>query len=187
MPRVDSSPSPAASTPVWSWSDIDWTGYKQPRAKKPTAAARTVPLQALPSPTPPPAPSQSIQKPAARAAALPCPEPAQTPPAAAPRPLKPSGSSLLLRPFRTAQEALYWAVSSPERAYPERAARPSDIFAALGRLHRQRRMSREHIRVLGIWAPLGHPPAATRGVERRLWDEAVERLGAALRGVGIVA
>ena len=170
------------STPVWSWSDVDWTGSKRPRAKKPAAAARAVPLQVLPS-----APAQPVRKPAARAAALPCPEPAQTPSAAAPRPLKPSRPTLPLRPFQTAQEALYWAVGSPERTYPDRAARPSDVFAALGRLHRQLRVSREHIRVLGIWAPLGHPPAATRGVERRLWDEAVERLGAALRGVGIVA
>ena len=89
--------------------------------------------------------------------------------------------------FQTPQEALYWAVNNPERSYADRAARPSDVFAALGRLHRQRRVSREHLQVLGTWAPLGHPPAAVRGVERRLWDEAIGRLGAALRECGIVA
>ena len=165
---------------------MDWTGHKQPRPKKRAAAARTTAIQA-PSPTPSPAPVSPPKKPAVRAVALACPESIQEPPTVSPEPRKPSNPTPALRPFQTAEQALYWAASSPERAYPDRAARPSDVFAALGHLHRQRQVSREHIQVLGTWALLGHPPAATRGVERRLWDEAIEKLGAVLREGGIVA
>ena len=170
------------SAPVWSWSDVDWTGHEPPRPKKPVPVARAAALQA-----PLPAPAPTRKKFAVRAVTPSRPRPAQKPPGAAPGLPRPSKPNPVLRPFRTPQEALYWAVSSREQTYLDRSCRPSDIFAALGRLHRQRKVSRDHIRVLGIWARLGHPPAATRGVERCLWDEAMERLGAALRECGIVA
>ena len=171
---------------MWSWKDVDWTGHKRPRTKQPAAAARTASVQTLRSPTPPPALTR--KKPAVRAVAPSRSRPAQKLPGAAPGLPRPSKPTLpALRTFRTPQEALYWAVSSREQTYLDRPCRPSDIFAVLGRLHRQRKVGREHVQVLGTWAPQGHPPAATRGVERRLWDEAMVRLGAALRACGIVA
>lgn len=188
MPQV-------ATAEVWSWRDVDWSGHKRPKQMKASRAAQKAVVPPLPSPCPVqlrepvPEPHQAPPKPLEfpfGVDAVLLPPPVQSRPEAAPARPKPASLVRGVRLFQNAQDALFWAVSRSERLCPVRGFRPSQVFLVLGRLYRQRMLDRDHIKVLGIWAPLGHPPSASRGVERRLWDEAFQQLTPALQTAGLV-
>ncbi|CAK0760658.1 conserved hypothetical protein [uncultured Gammaproteobacteria bacterium] len=103
-------------------------------------------------------------------------------------------------PFNTVEEAWFWFV----QAYDARAAgarvvaglgtvsrpcEPLDVLRALDRLHRQRRLERDHLCVLIHYGRRMDAPDPRRDREARassLWTEALGRLGPALRDKGIV-
>lgn len=105
------------------------------------------------------------------------------------------------QPFATAEEAWLW-FSRCQLARLEgvrftadcgdvaRPCDPDDIYRAVDRLHRQRRLSPGHVSVLGrfgcrLAAP--DPYAGDTPGEASLWVEALDRLETLLRDKGIVA
>ena len=70
-----------------------------------------------------------------------------------------------------------------------RPCEPDDVVKALDRLYRQRRIDLAHARILRIYGERQEEPnvsiVSQRG-DRRLWDEAMERLREPLRNRGIV-
>lgn len=103
-------------------------------------------------------------------------------------------------PFNSVEEAWFWFV----QAYDARAAgvrfiaglgavarpcEPLDVLRALDRLHRQRRLERDHLCVLVHYGRRMDAPDPRRDREARascLWSEALSRLAPALREKGIV-
>ena len=103
-------------------------------------------------------------------------------------------------PFLDAEEAWFWFITAQEaRAdgarfvagqgiYP-RPCEPLDILKVLDRLHRQRRLLRDHLLVLRHYgrrrlAPDPHREKEVRASE--LWHEALERITPVLEKKGIV-
>ena len=103
-------------------------------------------------------------------------------------------------PFTSAQEAWFWYVQA-ERArmdgarytkgmalYP-RPCEPSDIFRVIDRLYRNRRLLRDHLKVLRYYGVRLMAPDPRRIKEQRahdLWDEAMDRIEDVLVSKGIV-
>lgn len=103
-------------------------------------------------------------------------------------------------PFADAQEAWFWFIaaqqatadgarfSAGQSLYP-RPCEPIDILKVLDRLYRQRRLMRDHLLVLRHYGRRHMPPDATRAKEARaarIWDEALQRMGAVLEKKGII-
>jgi len=103
-------------------------------------------------------------------------------------------------PFSSAEEAWFWFVQcfrarrdgarvQAGRGETTRPCDPDDVFAIVNRLYRKRRLRREHLLVLTEYGEKLLPPNAAYAREETaavLWQEALDRLDAALRGKGIV-
>lgn len=103
-------------------------------------------------------------------------------------------------PFRTAEEAWFWAFSSIAARHQGTRSRsgnarprpcdPDDVMKCLDALYRRRRIDLTHARILQIWGERGAAPNTAYASERcdaKLWREALERLEWPLRVKGIVA
>ena len=103
-------------------------------------------------------------------------------------------------PFASAEEAWFWfmvaqaakndgARITAGQGAVTRPCEPSDIFQALNRLYRQRRLRMDHIRVLKHYGERHMAPDPRRPKELRaylIWNEALARLEAVLEAKGIV-
>ena len=105
-----------------------------------------------------------------------------------------------IMPFDSVQEAWFWFVQA-QQARNEgarfsagcgviaRPCEPVDILNILGRLHRQRMITRDHLLVLRHYGRRQMAPDSYRAKEVRayhIWHEALERLQPALERKGIV-
>jgi len=103
-------------------------------------------------------------------------------------------------PFGTAEEAWFWFVRS-ERARRDgarltngdtctaRPCDPDDIYRAVMKLHRSRRLSAAHLKVLAQYGWRDCPPDHRVREETRalvLWEEALDRLTTELADKGVV-
>lgn len=105
------------------------------------------------------------------------------------------------QPFRTAEDAWFWFIEAwtarrdgarviAGAGLVPRPCEPVDVLRVLERLYRQRRLLRDHVAVLGHYGRRLLPPdprRPTEGRAHRVWREALDRLGDALRAKGIVA
>lgn len=103
-------------------------------------------------------------------------------------------------PFESAEEAWFWFVPSymarvdgakftAGAGMMQRPCEPLDILKVVDRLHRNRRLVMEHIRVLKYYGERMIPPDLYRANEARaavLWYEAMERIEEVLVSKGIV-
>ena len=102
-------------------------------------------------------------------------------------------------PFRSPEAAWFWCwgILRARRdgvgasfGTQRQVCEPDDVVMTLDRLYRQRRVDLAHARVLRVYGERGTPPDHGKPQERadqRLWREAMDRLGVALRARGIVA
>lgn len=103
-------------------------------------------------------------------------------------------------PFESAEEAWFWFVAAMAAKqdgaryvagaglYP-RPCEPVDILKVLDRLHRARRLRRDHLLVLRHYGRRNMPPDPTRVKERNahhLWCEGLDRIEEVLIRKGIV-
>lgn len=106
----------------------------------------------------------------------------------------------IAEPFRSAEEAWFWAFASMAARHQGSRSRstyarprpcdPDDIVKCLDGLYRRRRIDLVHARILRNWGERGLAPNPTYASERgdwRLWQEAMQRLEWPLRIKGIVA
>ncbi len=104
------------------------------------------------------------------------------------------------RPFASAEQAWFWTMAALTARHAgantqdssglSRPCVPDDIIRALDRLYRLRRIDLQHARILRIWGERGCAPSALhpgQASDARLWREAMNRLDAKLRRIGIVA
>lgn len=127
--------------------------------------------------------------------------PALHPPA---RPTAPPPAPVAIegaQPFRSAEDAWFWFIEAWTARHAgarivagaglvPRPCEPIDVLRVLERLYRQRRLLRDHVAVLGHYGRRLLPPDPRRPAEHRahrIWREALDRLGSALRAKGIVA
>lgn len=103
-------------------------------------------------------------------------------------------------PFSSAEEAWFWFVQAQEAkaagarvvaglGLVQRPCEPIDIYRAVDRLYRQRKLLRDHLHVMAHYGRRLSAPEASRDREARaavLWDEAFEKLTPFLRDKGIV-
>jgi hypothetical protein len=103
-------------------------------------------------------------------------------------------------PFADAQEAWLWyarcqkarddgARFAADLGAVRRPCDPDDVVRALIDLWRRGEVGRRHVRVLRAYGAADRPPDARCHEEERaarLWEEGLDRLGAALRRKGIV-
>lgn len=103
-------------------------------------------------------------------------------------------------PFETAEEAWFWFMAAHAakndgarivagQGLVKRPCEPGDIFQALNRLYRQRRLQMDHVRILKHYGERFMAPDPGRPRELRaliFWQQAMERLGEALEAKGIV-
>lgn len=104
-------------------------------------------------------------------------------------------------PFHSAQEAWFWFVQAEKArhdgarfvsgmsVYP-RPCEPSDIYRVVDRLYRNRRLHRDHLKVMRHYgirmlAPDPHRMKEMRAA--RLWSEAMDRIEDVLVSKGIVS
>lgn len=103
-------------------------------------------------------------------------------------------------PFRTAEEAWFWAFTSIAARHQGTRSRgasararpcdPDDVMKCLDALYRRRRIDLAHARILRIWGERGaapNPAYASERCDAKLWREALDRLEWPLRVKGIVA
>lgn len=104
-------------------------------------------------------------------------------------------------PFADAAEAWFWGVAclvaraegarvAADRGAVARPCEPVDLLAGIERLARAGRLGAGHVRALFRYGKRAAPPDPRDGAEAsaaRLWDEALDRLGALWRAKGIVA
>jgi len=103
-------------------------------------------------------------------------------------------------PFLNAEEAWFWFIAAQNAKndqakytagaglYP-RPCEPVDILKVLDRLHRNRRLVKDHLLVLRHYGMRHMPPDPTRRKEARafqLWTEALERIAIPLEKKGII-
>jgi len=102
-------------------------------------------------------------------------------------------------PFLNAEEAWFWFIRCQKaradgarfEAVPGATARPcdpDDLFRAVDRLRRQRRIGPEHVKTLEAFGLSERPPDPRRRDEKRparLWDEALDKLSTVLKTKGI--
>jgi hypothetical protein len=104
-------------------------------------------------------------------------------------------------PFDSVEELWFWFMAARTaaadgagfgRAYGggvPRPCEPADILRLLDRLHRVRRLERDHLLVLRHYGRRAWPPdpyAPREAHAARLWDEALAELAPPLRAKGIV-
>ena len=105
-------------------------------------------------------------------------------------------------PFQDPEEAWFWHCRNEaaradggggrwrhRAAAVPRPCEPLEVAMAVQRLFMNRRLSREHLRVLAKYGRTGHAPGSGTARSCRdlaLWLEAMERLGLALQAKGIV-
>lgn len=103
-------------------------------------------------------------------------------------------------PFESAEEAWFWFMAAQTakndgarivagQGLMKRPCEPGDIFQALNRLYRQRRLQMDHIRILKHYGERFMAPDPQRPRELRatiFWQQALERLGEVLELKGIV-
>lgn len=121
--------------------------------------------------------------------AFPPPAPPRRPPAVAPG-----------APFDSAEEAWFWFMQAQEAkaagarvvaglGLVQRPCEPIDIYRAVDRLYRQRKLLRDHLHVLAHYGRRLAAPDASRDREARaalLWGEAFDHITPYLRDRGIV-
>ena len=103
-------------------------------------------------------------------------------------------------PFKDAEEAWFWFIAAQEATkdgarfsaglslYP-RPCEPIDILKVLDRLHRQRRLTRDHLLVLRHYGRRHLAPDPYRKKEARayrLWAQALERMAEIFEKKGII-
>lgn len=106
-----------------------------------------------------------------------------------------SPTTLVITPFTSVESAWFSTIrdmqSAPIRALSEPARRRVDaVIKCLDTLYRNRRIEMLHVRIMRIWGARGVAPNPARQRENsdwRIWQEAMDRLDAALRAKGIVA
>jgi len=112
-------------------------------------------------------------------------------------PIDPARQGVAGEPFPDAEAAWFWCMreqlAAVGRAH-RRAERPelrpcnaTDVLRVAGRLARQGRLGRGHMRVLLHYGLQSLPPSAAATAHRRLWEEALARLEGPLRVLGIQA
>jgi len=106
-----------------------------------------------------------------------------------------------IMPFDSVQEAWFWFIQAQQArnegarfsagcGIVSRPCEPVDILNILGRLHRQRMITRDHLLVLRHYGRRQMAPDRYRAKEMRayhIWYEALERMQPALERKGIVA
>ncbi len=111
-----------------------------------------------------------------------------------------TAANLQTQPFTSAEEAWLWTMAaliarregarySAGKGSLSRPCDPDDVVKCLDQLYRQRRVDLAHARILRIWGERQMPPSAAIAAERgdrKLWNEALERLKWPLRIKGIV-
>lgn len=102
------------------------------------------------------------------------------------------------QPFRSPEAAWFWTMGILQArrdgvgasfGTQRQVCEPDDVVMTLDRLYRQRRIDLAHARILRDYGERGTPPDHGKPQERadhRLWREAMDRLGQALKGRGIV-
>jgi hypothetical protein len=104
-------------------------------------------------------------------------------------------------PFTSAEEAWFWYIAAMQARLDGarivaglgreiRPCEPVDIYKAVERLYRNRRLQMDHIRILRHYGLRGVAPDHTRIREMlpsKLWKEAMERLQESLKLKGIVS
>ncbi|HRJ61636.1 MAG TPA: hypothetical protein PKZ99_10710 [Azospirillaceae bacterium] len=107
---------------------------------------------------------------------------------------------MTVQPFKTAEEAWFWFVQAQEAkaagariiagmGLVQRPCEPLDIYRAVDRLYRQRKLLRDHLHVMAHYGRRQSAPNSSRDREARaadLWREAFERLAPLLRQKGVV-
>lgn len=103
------------------------------------------------------------------------------------------------QPFRSPEAAWFWTMGvlvarrdgvGASFGTQRQVCEPDDVVMTLDRLYRQRRIDLAHARVLRVYGERGTPPDHGKPQERadqRLWREAMDRLGNALKARGIVS
>lgn len=103
-------------------------------------------------------------------------------------------------PFSSAEEAWFWFIQAQEAkaagarvraglGLTERPCEPLDIYRAVDRLYRQRKLLRDHLHVMAHYGRRLSAPDSSRDREARaavLWTEAFDQLTPLLRQKGIV-
>ena len=103
-------------------------------------------------------------------------------------------------PFNNAEEVWFWFIQATQakesgariranEGLYKRPCEPTDIFKILERLHRHRRLTMHHFRILRHYGLRMVAPDITRAKEvlaSRLWDEAMEILTDVFVSKGIV-
>jgi len=103
-------------------------------------------------------------------------------------------------PFESAEEAWFWFMAAQDAKNDgakfiagaglyKRPCEPLDILKVLDRLHRNRRLHRDHLLVLRHYGNRRMAPDQFRPKEKRayhLWAEALDRMGSVLIAKGIV-
>ncbi|HRJ61988.1 MAG TPA: hypothetical protein PKZ97_11275 [Azospirillaceae bacterium] len=103
-------------------------------------------------------------------------------------------------PFPSAEEAWFWFIQAQEAkaagarvraglGLTERPCEPLDIYRAVDRLYRQRKLLRDHLHVMAHYGRRLSAPDSSRDREARaavLWAEAFDQLTPLLRQKGIV-
>ena len=95
-------------------------------------------------------------------------------------------------PLPSVDETWMWTMASLRAregmfARPEpRACRPKRIIACVERLHRTRKLTREHLHTMQHYGNRGHAPAGRFGLRLALWREGMQQLDRALRLEGII-
>jgi hypothetical protein len=105
-------------------------------------------------------------------------------------------------PFETIEDVWFWFMAARTaladgagygRGFGggvPRPCEPADILRLLDRLHRCRRLERDHLLVLRHYGRRGFPPDPYAPREKhaaRLWDEAMDALAPPLRAKGVLA
>jgi len=104
------------------------------------------------------------------------------------------------QPFNDAEEAWFWFMQANEAknqgakiqsgmAIVPRPCQPNDIMSVISRLHRNRRLTMDHLRVMKHYGLRMMPPEKHRSQEAgayRLWTEAMDRIHDVLESKGIV-
>ena len=103
-------------------------------------------------------------------------------------------------PFLNAEEAWFWFIRC-QKARADgarfeanmgnkvRPCDPDDLYRAVAVLSRGRKLTPEHLNILGTYGLSDRPPDPRRREEERparLWDEALDKLSTILKNKGII-
>jgi hypothetical protein len=103
--------------------------------------------------------------------------------------------------FETAEEAWFWFINAMQARHDGarivaglgqviRPCEPVDIYKAVDRLYRTRRLLIDHLKVMRHYGLRGIKPDHTRireSLSATLWDEAMDRLAQSLKLKGIIS